>query len=114
MNLYFRCYSFINNVTDSMRKLKSIDLFAGIGGMRLAFEKACKELNIEPETAFYSEINNSCREVYNKNFKKTKAWTDIKLIPNILIIKNIPNHDILLAGFPCQPFSQAGVVKRNS
>ena len=114
MNLYFRCYSFTNNVTDSMKKLKSIDLFAGIGGMRLAFERACKDLNIEPDTTFYSEINNSCREVYNKNFKKTKAWTDIKLIPNKLINKKIPNHDILLAGFPCQPFSQAGVVKRNS
>ena len=70
-----------------MKKLKSIDLFAGIGGTRLAFEKACKKLNIEPETVFYSEINNSCREVYNKNFK-TKAWADIKLIPNKLINKN--------------------------
>lgn len=80
-----------------------IDLFAGIGGMRLAFEQAggiC---------VFSSEWNRYSRKTYEANFGEEPAG-DITQID----AATIPDHDILVAGFPCQPFSIAGVSKKNS
>ena len=76
---------------------KFIDLFAGIGGLRLAFEK------IGGKCVFSSEIDKQARITYKTNFKESPMG-DI----NKILSKEIPNHDILLAGFPCQPYSYAG------
>ena len=74
-----------------------IDLFAGIGGMRLAFEK------VGGKCVFSSEFEKFARESYFANFNEFPSG-DITKIKN----SSIPSHDILLAGFPCQPFSNAG------
>jgi len=80
--------------------LKAIDLFAGIGGIRLGFEQAFGE-NIE--FVFASEIDKYARETYYANFGE-EPYGDITQIDE----KKIPPHDIILAGFPCQAFSVAG------
>lgn len=80
--------------------LRVIDLFAGIGGIRLGFEKyGC-------ETVFTSEWDKSAQKTYIANFSD-EPFGDITAIDE----KIIPQFDILLAGFPCQPFSQAGLKK---
>lgn len=81
---------------------KFIDLFAGIGGIRLAFEEY-------GECVFSCEWDVKAQETYFANFYET-PFGDIRKINE----KEIPDHDILLAGFPCQPFSIAGVSKKNS
>ncbi|MDD5273723.1 MAG: DNA cytosine methyltransferase [Methylovulum sp.] len=76
---------------------KTIDLFAGIGGIRLGFEAyGC-------QTVFASEWDKDAQKIYEANFGE-KPQGDINLIDP----EDIPDHDILLAGFPCQPFSIAG------
>lgn len=82
-----------------------IDLFAGIGGMRKGFE------SIGGKCVFTSEWNKYCRQTYSANFE-----VDHNIAGDITKINelDIPEHDVLLAGFPCQPFSIAGVSKKNS
>ena len=84
---------------------KSIDLFAGIGGIRLGFEQAfCDSI----KTVFVSEIDRKAQETYKANFgKNCDIHGDITTISET----DIPQHDILLAGFPCQSFSLAGKRK---
>lgn len=83
--------------------VKFIDLFAGIGGFRIAFE------NLGCQCVFSSEWNKFSRKTYEANFNDSPEG-DITLIPDL----TIPDHDILTAGFPCQPFSIAGVTKHNA
>jgi len=87
-----------------MKKIRFIDLFAGIGGIRLGLEQCLKELNIECECVFTSEIKPHAIQVYKENFPNSTIYGDITKIKT----QDIPDFDMLLAGFPCQPFSSAG------
>jgi len=84
-------------------KFKFIDLFAGIGGIRLAYQK------VGGKCVFSSEYNKFAKVTYEANFGEV-PFGDITKIDE----KSIPFHDVLLAGFPCQPFSIAGVSKKKS
>lgn len=87
------------------KKLRFIDLFAGIGGIRLGFENAFKE---NSETVFVSEWDLYAQKTYLANFQKPeKIAGDITKIDE----KEIPPFDVCLAGFPCQAFSLAGQRK---
>jgi len=85
-----------------------IDLFAGIGGLRQAFESR----SVGATCVFTSEWDRFARETYAANFRRD----DHPIVGDIrnVSMKDIPDHDLLLAGFPCQPFSLAGVSKKNS
>jgi len=84
-------------------KFKFIDLFAGIGGIRLAYQ------NLGGKCVFTSEWDTYSKKTYEANFGKV-PFGDITQINET----EIPDHDVLLAGFPCQPFSIAGVSKKNA
>lgn len=88
-----------------MSHYKMIDLFAGIGGIRLGFDKVFGK---SAETVFVSEIDNYARIMYENNF-----FDDFEIEGDIMEVdeKKIPAFDICLAGFPCQAFSIAGKKK---
>ncbi len=78
--------------------MRFIDLFAGLGGFRLALER------LGHECVFASEIDSQLQEVYSKNFPDgPEVQGDIRLVKD-----QVPPHDVLCAGFPCQPFSKSG------
>jgi len=102
-----------------MSRLKFIDLFAGIGGFRIAFEAA------ECECVFSSEIDKFARHTYSKNYlDETIHWRKAEKISQheelygdirkVDIERDIPDFNILAAGFPCPTFSVAGISKRNA
>lgn len=86
-------------------QFRFVDLFAGIGGMRRGFEAA------GGRCVFTSEWDKYAQLTYRANFPDTHSIRgDIREIPT----EDVPDHEVLLAGFPCQPFSLAGVSKKNS
>ena len=84
-----------------------IDLFAGIGGLRLGFQ------SIGGHCVFTSEWDKNAQETYRRNFRDNHLLGgDVREFSENP--ERIPEHDVLLAGFPCQPFSIAGVSKKNA
>lgn len=82
-----------------------VDLFAGIGGIRIGFE------SVGGQCVFTSEWNDWAKKTYLENFGDAHPFVgDITKVE----VREIPDHDVLLAGFPCQPFSIAGVSKKNA
>ena len=92
-----------NEATPHNAEFTFIDLFAGIGGMRIAFEQA------GGHCVYSNEWNKYCQQTYFANFGDQPDGDITKVDA-----ETIPNHDILVAGFPCQPFSIAGVSKKQS
>lgn len=82
-------------------KTRAIDLFAGIGGIRMGFDNA---FNGDIETVFVSEWDEYAVKTYTKNFPKSEVAGDITQIKE----EDVPPFDVCLAGFPCQAFSMAG------
>jgi DNA (cytosine-5)-methyltransferase 1 len=87
----------------STRSLRFIDLFCGIGGFRIAAERVAKNAGLEPRCVFSSDIDKRCRATYQENFGEAPAG-DITQVDAL----TVPDHDLLLGGFPCQPFSIIG------
>lgn len=79
------------------KQITFIDLFAGLGGFRLGLEK------VGANCVFSSEIDENVRQVYKKNFNELPSGDITKIQAD-----NVPDHDVLCAGFPCQPFSISG------
>ena len=93
-----------NNGNGKPRKtMRFIDLFCGIGGFRYAMEEVCSKHGVQPICVLSSDIDNKCQDAYESNFGE-RPLGDIAEIDAV----DIPNHDVLLAGFPCQPFSIIG------
>ncbi|MFM0505678.1 DNA (cytosine-5-)-methyltransferase [Paraburkholderia caffeinilytica] len=88
-------------------QFRFIDLFAGIGGIRMGFEAH------GGDCVFTSEWNDFSTKTYRENYP---AGGDHALIGDIVSFpaEEVPSHDVLLGGFPCQPFSIAGVSKKNA
>lgn len=86
------------------KKVRFIDLFSGIGGIRKGFELACDELGMGHECVFTSEIKPYAVDVFKQNHPDEEISGDITQID----ADDIPDFDFILAGFPCQAFSAAG------
>jgi DNA (cytosine-5)-methyltransferase 1 len=96
----------IRPATAAKSSFRFIDLFAGIGGLRRGFE------SIGGTCVFTCEWDRYCQQTYRANFPddEHEIAGDIRQVEE----SDIPEHDLLLAGFPCQPFSIAGVSKKNA
>ena len=95
-------YSLYSLIPEGVAVLRFIDLFAGLGGFHLALT------SLGHECVFASEINPELQELYKKNFAipARRLHGDIRICS-----EKVPEHDILCAGFPCQPFSKSGDQK---
>jgi DNA (cytosine-5)-methyltransferase 1 len=86
-------------MTKKVKKYTTLDLFAGVGGIRMGFEKAGFE------TVFSNDYEPKCKDTFDLNFDHAQLTVgDIREIKT----KDLPDFDFLLGGFPCQPFSIAG------
>lgn len=92
-----------NNKGKNGKAIRYIDLFCGIGGFRVAAEQLAGDLGIPVKCVFSSDIDADCQRAYEENFGEKPAG-DLTVVK----AEAIPDHDILLAGFPCQPFSIIG------
>ena len=102
---YSRTLQPANHSNGSAPSFRFIDLFAGIGGLRTAFEAA------GGKCVFTSEWDKSCVQTYGANFPcEHPVVGDIRDVD----VARVPEYDVLVAGFPCQPFSIAGVSKKNA
>ena len=102
-----RILPLIKHSSDNTPAFRFIDLFAGIGGIRLGFEAN------GGKCVFTSEWNKFAQKTYMENFPQDTNHTFVGDITTV-DEQDIPDHDVLLAGFPCQPFSIAGVSKKNA
>lgn len=90
-------------MTDAAARFHFVDLFAGLGG----FHVALKELG--GRGVFAAEWEQTLNKLYAENFPETAVWSDVNdLHDDKSIRENVPDHEVLTAGFPCQPFSKAG------
>ena len=81
------------------KKWKMIDLFAGTGAFSIAFQETG-----QVEVVFANDLMDASKKIYDANFEHKLTLKDLNDIP----VEEIPSHDILTGGFPCQPFSVAG------
>lgn len=88
------------------KPLRFIDLFCGIGGFRQAMVNLSRDMGVASQCVFSSDIDEDCRASYAANFGDTPVG-DIKQVDE----HDVPKHDLLLAGFPCQPFSIIGQMR---
>ncbi|MGO3594462.1 MAG: DNA (cytosine-5-)-methyltransferase [Lactococcus lactis] len=93
-----------NQFDNTENTIKFIDLFCGLGGIRLGFEQALSEYGLVGKCVFSSDIKPAAIKAYHKNFNHNPKCDITTVSP-----ASIPNFDFLLAGFPCQAFSQAGL-----
>lgn len=89
----------IENNSQNVRTLKMVDLFAGTGAFTYAFEKTG---NVK--CVFSNDMSDASKKIYDENFDHKLTLKDL----NDINVEDIPDHDILTGGFPCQPFSIAG------
>lgn len=94
----------LTSLKEDKKVVRFIDLFAGIGGIRCGLEQAIRERGMEPVCVFTSEIKPYAVRVLHDNHPAETITGDITQVET----KNIPEFDILCAGFPCQAFSSAG------
>lgn len=93
-----------SSLEDNRNVVKFIDLFCGLGGIRIGFEQALADFGLVGKCVFSSDIKPAAIKAYTKNFNHNPKCDITKVSP-----ASIPNFDFLLAGFPCQAFSQAGL-----
>ncbi len=90
-------------MADITEAFRFVDLFAGLGGFHVALDR------LGGRAVFAAEWDSSLNTLYKNNFKLDSVWGDINELSSASIIASeIPDHDLLTAGFPCQPFSKAG------
>ncbi len=92
--------------TDLQTHLRYIDLFCGIGGFRIAANNAADALEISSECVFSSDIDKDAQDAYEANFGERPTGDITKVHAS-----EIPDHDVLFGGFPCQAFSIIGEMK---
>ena len=84
--------------------IRFIDLFSGMGGIRIGFEQAAAEFGIETKCVFTSDIKQAAQKVFVQNHPNEQLFGDITQVD----AKDIPDFDIMLAGYPCQSYSFSG------
>lgn len=109
-NFSEKCIDLISSQIERRKRgqdktVRFIDLFAGLGGIRIGFENAFREKGFDPICVFSSEIKDYAVKAYKNYFNEEEIAGDITKIP----ASEIDDFDFLLGGFPCQPFSAAGL-----